>query len=317
LKFITSLHTGKDSGSAGLEDSQTFIHSDTLFSALFIESRKIQQSDYFFDIAQKGKITISSLLPYCGNELFLPKPIYAHRTDITSVSSEKYKLFKKLQYIPLSMFEQYIASLKGGDIFDAQKAQNLLNMVSYIETRTNVFINPPNDSLPYYVGVTTFASSCGLYFIAGFETEKEQSLLEQLINQLSYSGIGGKRSSGFGKFEISEKILLNEKAALPYNSLHKILSGKHSTYMCMNLSLARDDELDMAVQNGYFALVRRGGFIQSERYSDTHTKKKLMYVFGEGSCFKYAYNGYIADVSQNGSHPVYRFLKPFFLGVDL
>ncbi|NLM56354.1 MAG: hypothetical protein GX192_02770 [Clostridiales bacterium] len=42
-----------------------------------------------------------------------------------------------------------------------------------------------------------------------------------------------------------------------------------------------------------------------------------MYAFGEGSCIKTPYKGYIADVSQGGNHPVYRFLKPLFVGVEL
>jgi CRISPR-associated protein Csm4 len=320
LKFLTPLHVGKDSGSAGLESSQAFIHSDTFLSALYIESRKIQKDNHFYNAVGDCRIAVSSLLPYFGEELFLPKPIFAYKPEAASSSSEKYKLYKKLQYVPLSMFELYLDSLRGKNSFDVQKAHDLLKLVSRIETRVSVKINHENDNLPYYVGTATFAESSGLYFIAGYKTAEEQSLFEELLLQLSYSGIGGKRSSGFGKFEVVEKILLNEKADGLYKKLHMMLSGNNTntnTYMSINVSLANDDELDSVTENGYYILVRRGGFVQSEKYSETPLKKKLIYAFGEGSCFKAPYRGYIADVSHDGAHPVYRFLKPFFLGVNL
>ncbi len=317
LKFLTPLHVGRDSGSAGLEGSQVYVHSDTFISALYIESRKIGKENDFYGAAEDGKIAISSLFPYRGDELFLPKPIYAPRTDITSVSPEKYKLFKKLQYIPLSMFGDYLRSLRGEGLFDAGRAHEQIKSVARVETRTNVAIQHPKDNLPYYVGITTFARDCGLYFIAGYGSEEEQEVTEQLIGQLSCSGIGGKRSSGYGKFEIAKKALLDKEPGEPFCSLYSMLSERHNTYMSLNLSLAKDDELDRAVEDGYFILVRRGGFVESEKYSNRSLKKKLIYAFGEGSCFKYAYKGCIADVSQGGRHPVYRFLKPFFLGVNL
>ena len=40
-----------------------------------------------------------------------------------------------------------------------------------------------------------------------------------------------------------------------------------------------------------------------------------MYVFAAGSCFKNEFEGDIYDVTNGGSHPVYRYAKPLFMGV--
>jgi len=317
LKFKTPLHVGNDSGSAGLVSSGITVHSDTLMSALYIESIRIKREDELFSAYESGKIAVSSLFPYCGDELFLPKPVYAYKADVTTSSSENYKLYKKLQYIPLSMFEEYLASLNGEGTFDAEKAQELMKGVARVDTRARVKVNYPDDNEPYYVGTTTFADSCGLYFITGYESEDEKNLFETLLGQLSYGGIGGKRSSGLGKFEVIGKIRLTEEVSEPYKTLYKMLCGNYHVFMSINVSLAKDDELDAATDGGYYVLLRRGGFVGSEEYSDTPLKKKLMYAFGEGSCIKTPYKGYIADVSQGGNHPVYRFLKPLFVGVEL
>lgn len=58
--------------------------------------------------------------------------------------------------------------------------------------------------LPYYVGSYVFSEHSGLYFILGVEHEEEFTLIKDLLLSLGYSGIGGKRSSGYGKFELAD-----------------------------------------------------------------------------------------------------------------
>ena len=45
-------------------------------------------------------------------------------------------------------------------------------------------------------------------------------------------------------------------------------------------------------------------------------RKKDLYVFNSGSTFTEKFEGDICDVSSGGAHPVYRYAKPLWLGVE-
>lgn len=74
-------------------------------------------------------------------------------------------------------------------------------------TRAAVFEG--QDTLPYHVGAFRFAEDCGLYVLAGLESD-DAAWLRTLMRALGLSGIGGKVSSGYGKFTVDDEIYLNE-----------------------------------------------------------------------------------------------------------
>ena len=86
--------------------------------------------------------------------------------------------------------------------------------------------------------------------------------------------------------------------------------------MCLSVAIPAEDEKE-AIKGSNYSLLRRGGFVQSENYFETPLKKKVTYSFAPGSCFKKRFKGTILDVSNYGNHPVYRYGKPLFLGVDI
>lgn len=63
------------------------------------------------------------------------------------------------------------------------------------------------DALPYSVGVYRFASGGGLYLLAGFSGTNIRLELENLLDSLSYTGLGGKRSAGLGRFSVASEPL--------------------------------------------------------------------------------------------------------------
>ena len=83
------------------------------------------------------------------------------------------------------------------------------------------------ETLPYSVGVYRFAKGNGLYTLVGFDTAQTQEQFEHLLDSLSYSGLGGKRSAGLGRFSVT-------KSALP-ESLEKRLQGSKTP--CISLSV--------------------------------------------------------------------------------
>ena len=103
LEFSTAVHFGR----GGLEKSQNVLSADTIFSALFIEALKYDLSDVMLDLFKKGKVKISNAFPYIKDEYYVPKPIIQLKKDSEGDSIIK-KALKKLKYIPLSKFRDFI-----------------------------------------------------------------------------------------------------------------------------------------------------------------------------------------------------------------
>ena len=76
----------------------------------------------------------------------------------------------------------------------------------YLETKQAVTqVNMRGEkSRPYYVGNYQFMSNTGLYIIASFSDDSSRDLFESILELLGLSGIGGKRSGGYGKFELAD-----------------------------------------------------------------------------------------------------------------
>ena len=66
------------------------------------------------------------------------------------------------------------------------------------------------------------------------------------------------------------------------------------------------------IADANYQIIKRGGFVQSESYSDEYRKKRDLFMISAGACFKMTYHGDVYDVSNGGKHPVYRYGKPIF-----
>lgn len=87
--------------------------------------------------------------------------------------------------------------------------------------------------------------------------------------------------------------------------------------MTLSVSLPREEELETALAGAEYLLLKRSGFVASERYAPEQMRKKDLYVFQAGSCFPEKFHGDIYDVSDTcGRHPVYRYAKPMWMEVQ-
>lgn len=301
MKFTTPVHFGE--GHLG-GSAENFL-ADRLFSALYIEALKSSPdtADTLCTAASEGELILSDGLPYIGDELYIPKPII--KIDGGESNSVLKKAFKKLSHIPADRIDDYL----NGTLEPIAENEKLRQLGRYADTTRAAVYNGTDDALPYRVGTYCFNSGSGLYFIVGYEDDEIFNLLDDTIMSLGYTGIGGKVSSGLGKFsafpeEVPDEIL-------------KRLDGKHDRYITISVSMAKEDQLDKALDNAGYMLIKRSGFINSQTYSDTQRKKREMYCFAAGSCFENRFDGYVADLSDGGNHPVYRYAVPMFMGVDL
>ena len=302
FRFSSGVHFG----SGSLDQSEYTFCADTLFSALCQAAIRLGQEtlETLVEFAEEGSLLFSDAFPYMKEELFLPKPImHVERTEKEARDSSVKKAYKKMKYVPVSDFDAY---LKGN--FSVEKAEALDQFGAY-QMKTSAAVRGLEESMPYRVRTFRFREGNGLYIICGYQEKDRKELLEDLMEYLMLDGLGGKRSSGLGRFECVP-VKMN-------GILAKRLEETFSRYMTLSISLPQFQELDEVLKDADYLLQKRSGFVASSQYSAEWMRKKDAYLFAAGSCFSRSYRGCILDVSSGGLHPVYRYAKPFFMGVSL
>ena len=87
---------------------------------------------------------------------------------------------------------------------------------------------------------------------------------------LQFSGIGGKRSAGYGRFEYT--CVSNE-------NISNLLNQDGDNFILLSTSMAKREELEASLNKARYILSKRTGFIQSTTYSDRLVKKNDFYSF--------------------------------------
>ena len=302
LIFSNGVHFGNGS----LDGAEYTFCADTLFSALCQEAVRLGEEtlDLLTEYAREGSLLLSDAFPFMGKEYFLPKPILHIERDKNDMGDSRVKkAYKKLKYVPAKSFEEYLK----GDL--PIEAAGLLDGLGSYQMKTSAAIRGLEEAMPYRVRIFRFHENCGLYVICGYQEEKQKALFEELVECLMLEGIGGKRSAGLGRFE-----------CMPGKmdpALEKRLKEDSRVFMTLSISLPQEEEMEAALTGAEYLLQKRSGFVASDGYASEWMRKKDAYLFGAGSCFRTRYQGCILNVSSGGAHPVYRYGKPMFLGVDV
>lgn len=293
-------------GQGRLSDGAYACDAATLFSALYLEALKAGSADALLNAVNRGECQISDAFPFIGEDLYLPKPMASPASslpDETSASDSRIKkAHKKLSYIPARSFKGFLR----GD-FDAIQELRIFEQGigrSFLQTKVNLVREDDEDALPYYVGGFSFNPSAGIYFIV-----KGSFDLEFLLDGLQYSGLGGKRSSGYGRFtyKIFDERMLNGVRLGDAGSRHLLLSTSAPTEAELSDSL---------IKGAQYKLIRRGGFVQSSSHAATAQKKRDMYLFESGSVFGRTFIGKVFDVNETpGAHPVFRYARALWMEV--
>lgn len=323
LKFDTAVHFGGSDSALSLYTSEETLRADTLFSALCHEILIQHGEDALQQLCnevQQGKFLISDLMPWQGefeSTFYLPKPL-APSESTMEVETSLRKKVKKLAWIPALRFDEYAQSLHSGYFEpDKKNAPKMQTSFGIHFEQTKAVVPAQGDTRPYEVGLFKFAPDCGLYFLCGCAESGHDEKLEYLLDSLGMTGIGGKISTGYGKFHVDDNILLNEPFDEQTKWLYQSLTADHAAkQLLLTTSLPQDKELDDALEGAFFQLVRRGGFMASDRV-DAPLKKKTQYFLSAGSILQHRYQGTLYDVGLTEAHPVYRYSKPMFMGVSV
>lgn len=293
--YIMNFHTAHF-GAGSLDSSKMTFAADRLFSALVLEAKKMGKMEEFVSIAGQDDFVLTDAFPYQSGP-FLPKPIGFPKfeqpdltTDVKEVRRQA-KMAKKLQFIPLDKFDSYV----NGTLFkDADHA------VTNIVTKNQ----PHVDGNLFQVSTVRFRDESCLYVIA-----KESELLNELMTSLQYTGIGGKRSSGYGQFDLT---ILD----LPDSFKNRLTKVHQGPVMTLTTSLPVEKELEYAMETGSYLLSKSSGFAFSTETKENFRKQDL-YKFASGSTFSETYTGQIVDVRPlDFPHEVLNYAKPLFFKME-
>lgn len=319
LKFLAPVHFG-DTAQGGLLDKFSLgCSADTLFSALCNEAAVIDENlaEKLIKKVDAGKLAFSSLFPYWQDEeetrFYLPKPLLHTEEKIQEAKSypeikqltTKMKKQKKTAYVRASQMKALLQAAKQGRLLEMDEPEFAVPLIA---GKVNLRESEP---LPYYVGSYVFSERAGLYLICGAEEEAEIEFLEKLLQRLGYSGIGGKRSSGYGKFEVAKyKFVGADDSALAL-MLYDNISEQQ---MCIAPICPQKQDVE-TVKSGYYKLLKRGGFVYSHELGD-NIKCNSVYMLAEGSCLNKRLKGNLVEQVIAGlPHKLYRNGMGMFVGL--
>lgn len=283
LKFLSSFHI--DSGNAVDGPSETFIRSDTLFSALVSAARKFYGDEVAQKLLEPKAVILSSAFPFYKDEYFLPKPLHFFPGDLKEY--EMIKVFKKAKFITKDLLlkilnnEQIDKELFNKDyilngcwrmIKNKKDKDEEDRIFEDREVPHIVMDRVTNQTQIFYKTEVYFHKNAGLYFIAEVKDELLQKF-ETVLRFLGDEGIGSDRTTGKGLFEVEEVKNLNLE-----------LNTESDYYYSLSLYSPTKEEFDqIEPKKSFYDFTIRSGWI-----SNNTLNRKSLRMFVEGSVLKLA-----------------------------
>lgn len=317
LKFLSSFHI--DAGTAVDGPSETFIRSDTLFSAICSAANKLYGRETVKEFI-KSSLKLSSAFPYYYDELFFPRPLnffpnisnYVLQKEfkkIRFVSSEHLQKLSAKQKFDEKYFDEKTANqfLLNGCWLSKEKRKKENNEIEKIfdsaEIPHIVTDRITNSTQIFYKTEVYFGENSGLFFLAEVDSIL-QPKFDAVIRFLGDEGIGADRTIGKGLFELKEET----NFALP--------SVKNAdSYLLISLYSASETEINNILpEESFYDFETRKGWI-----SNNTLNRKSLRMLTEGSVIKTKNSSSLegetkivlsqSDYSDELSYDIYRYGK--------
>lgn len=321
LSFETPVHFGTADNGGNLESVDMVLSSDTMFSAICHEAGNADVIEQFVEALQHHTFLLSSAFPYVwekeGYSLYLPKPLYGVMKDRPSrnlTETKREAIRQKKQKKEKFIRAMYLSSEDTGRYVSSDS--NREDVSAFAESFTQTHVNLRGDgSEPYNVGAYTFAPNAGLFIIVGFENLELKSTWDALLTSLGLTGIGGERSSGYGKFITRDTLCVKaDSNEQDIRALSRLISNDTATWKLTISATAPAKEEVVHLQDGYYKLKKRSGFIASPGHEGI--KRNTYYVLMEGSCVPHAIHGRVITFRTPAiGHAIYRNGAGFCIGV--
>lgn len=328
LKFPNGLHIGQNNS---LEATTLSVHSDIFYSALYSEYMKLYGDEKLFEISKNGEFLISDLFPFkeitYKTFFYLPKPfVNIDRKIKVELKKEEREVDRKkvkgLNFIPANKLKEYFSFLETGKNFPeidddfGEKQLYTKNKISRLGEDTEL----------YNIEVFKFNKDSGLYFIIKLPENNQdewQEILENVLDSLELTGIGGKKTAGYGQFSREDAMIFDGEDFEMIESeddeyINKSLYKNEKNYLILSSYAPTKGEITkIKDKNNCYQIIKRSGFVNSSSYSEEPQKRKQVYMISSGAVLNFKPEGRILDLKLNGNHSIYRMGKPIIMGVDL
>ena len=306
LNFRSPLHLGRRG--VGLEETETSIPADTLFSAICQTWRTFygeeRLTDFLAQYETGEPFLLTSAFPFASNTRFFPKPLI----DLKVNADDERKKLKKVRFLSERRFRQIV---NGESIaFDPDDLINDEQLwihgddkcpptVWKTEKRPRVTLDRQSSSSEiWHLGGVKFHEDCGLWFDAKFDTEETQAQIETILRVLGDTGIGGERSAGYGLFDFHSQLASPES------------EREMNRFVTLSPICPRDaGQLNTLVQGDVgYTLEERSGWIGSAEGNGL--RRQQVWMFTEGSVLNGngAQVGRLVDLKPDACpHPVWRY----------
>ncbi len=330
IRFKTQLHLGRTTGAAqtgslGLEKTETYIPADTLFSAIcqtwstFYDTASL--TDFLNQSTAENRtlpFTLTSAFPYTQDIYFFPIPLTFRESKDTPDNAKK--KIKKVRFISESIFQDIVSGnshnfdkdnlINGENVWvSADEKEQLKNLMDEDKdeklgiwktaTRPRVTIGTQNaGSEIWHVQTVQFNKNCGLWFAAKFDSDATKQKVETLLRVLGDNGIGGERNAGYGQFTFE-----------PDTNFQLPTTEDSNQFVTLSpICPKSSDQLEHLLKGDIaYSLNPMTGWVG---LPGTHKRRKKVNMFAEGSVLN-SYDkpvGRLVDLRPDGfTHPVYRY----------
>ena len=318
----------------GIEDTQDFIHSDTLWAAIanywsilgqaagmtfdeFLDGFRVKTAQGN-DSVNNPLFRMTSAFPFTSERqsriYWLPKPssvpysLSSSNTDQVEQKKEYGKSFKEARFITKETFQRWLS-------FDSEQGSAVkgykINGISQDSLRAQATIDRlSNKALLYHSGITYIehrTQSIGLYWLMRTGDERVEAALKDVFEVIrNAGGIGGNISSGCGELYHYEI----QQAGDSWSFIHATPGS--NAFCLMSLCCPRvEEQADM----GTIAtehVIRKGW--TGSLATGLQRKRKTISMLAEGSVLSNALGGGVVDVTPDpdktpewrGVHDVFR-----------
>ena len=329
LCFDAPVHFGAAERGGGLEHTQMTLTADALFSAMAAELSAAGGQDALQDLlaaVRDGRMRFSDLLPWreepSGDwDFYVPRPAFWEQVNHSlpdsyasaCALSRARKQQKKTAYVRASRLQDFGAAVCAGRPFEEVNdfGEEILRQ------RVNCRGEEP---LPYFVGSFAFHEQAGLYLVLAIDdadTDESEHVeaMACLLDFIGQTGIGGKRSSGYGKFHLADDpIILSDDAVYGEDdgALYQMLSDTAAEWQMAIAPVLPGVQDIEAAAHGLYRLRHVGGFVTTDALAE---KKNSICLLDSGSCLHERIAGSMAVLGQNEGHPVLRYGYGLYLGI--
>ncbi len=298
LQFDTAVHFGGSDSALSLYTSEETLRADTLFSALCHETLVQQGKPRWSGYAKaSGRASSCSAIRCRGTtkRSICPNPSL-HRNPPRRwrpPCAKRLKRWRGSLCWPLTAMPKACT-------------QGILRPMTSRKASARITSRPrqrsPHRGHQALSGRTVpLCTELRAVFHLRFSESGQDKKLHALLEGLGVTGIGGRVSTGYGKFHVVQKLCLNTPSDAQTKWLRRALSANRAPYLLLTTSLPQADELDSALKDASFQLVRRSGFMASDCV-ETPLKKKTQYALAAGSVLRHSYQGALYDVSLTDAH---------------